>query len=79
MAVARGGPLEISLGGAEAQPMREPHTVVLGSDVGAGSSRRCWCRLVSGRPPVPWATEAVLVTCIVAPGFDFADFRLADG
>ncbi|HEY2506967.1 MAG TPA: cupin domain-containing protein, partial [Streptosporangiaceae bacterium] len=27
----------------------------------------------------PAGQEPVLVSCIVAPGFDFADFRLHDG
>ena len=66
-----GGPLELRLGGAGEVPA-ETETVRLGP----------------GRPQVlvpagvwqaaaPAGAEPVLVSCVVAPGFDFADFRLA--
>ena len=74
----RGGPLEISLGGSEAQPLRRPHTVVLGGDVDAGQRPQV---LVPGgvwQAARPASDGAVLVTCVVAPGFDFADFRLTE-
>jgi hypothetical protein len=74
----QGGPLEISLGGSEAQPMRDPHLVVLGGDVAAGQRPQV---IVPGnvwQSARPASDEAVLVSCVVAPGFDFADFRLAD-
>jgi uncharacterized protein len=72
----RGGPLELSLGGAEAEPMRDPHTVVLGSDVGAGQRPQVLVPAGVWQAARPAIGEAVLVTCVVAPGFDFADFRL---
>ena len=73
-----GGPLEISLGGAEARPMREPHTVLLGNEVGAGQHPQVLVPAGVWQAARPAGAEAVLVTCVVAPGFDFADFRLAD-
>ena len=73
----RGGPLVISLGGSEAQPMREPHTVVLGADVDAGQQPQILVPAGVWQAARPATDEAVLVTCVVAPGFDFADFRLA--
>ena len=66
-----GGPLDLSLGGSGTAPA--------GAEV---------LRLGPDRPQVlvpagvwqaaePAGGEPVLVSCVVAPGFDFADFRLA--
>ena len=70
-----GGPLELHLGG----PGDEPSTgraVLLGGDLRAGQQPQAhvpggvWqCAAPAGHAPV-------LVSCVVAPGFDFADFRL---
>jgi len=40
------------------------------------SSLRWSCRPDTGRQR-PLGDEATLVSCVVAPGFDFADFELA--
>lgn len=67
-----GGRLELDLGGSAARPSLD-QTVVVGPDP------EDLQRLV---PPGVWqaarpaADEAVLVACVVAPGFDFADFEL---
>jgi predicted cupin superfamily sugar epimerase len=66
-----GGPLDLSLGGSGAEP-GEAHAVRLGPDrpqvlVPAG----VW------QAAVPAGDAPVLVSCVVAPGFDYADFRLA--
>ncbi|MFG2887344.1 cupin domain-containing protein [Streptomyces sp. NPDC048297] len=76
----RGGPLEIHFGGheEEAPSSVPPHvgTKLLGPWVERGESPSV---LVPGgvwqraRP----VSEPVLVTCIVAPGFEFADFKFA--
>ncbi|HZD38267.1 MAG TPA: cupin domain-containing protein [Actinomycetes bacterium] len=72
----RGGPLELLLGGKGERPGSSPRRVLLGSDPAAGQAPQAlvpagtW---QSARPAVP---EEVLVTCVVAPGFDFADFHL---
>lgn len=70
-----GGPLALRLGGASAEPATES-TVMLGADLDAGQQPQAlvpggvWqCAAPDGRSPV-------LVSCVVAPGFDFADFRL---
>ena len=60
-----GGPLALRIG-------RDTDPVVLGPDhpqalVPAG----VW------QAAVPAAQDAVLVSCVVSPGFDFADFRMA--
>lgn len=71
-----GGPLTLRLGGDGAEP-QETAAVFLGPDVTAGQHPQalvpagCWQRAA------PASDEAVLVSCVVAPGFDFADFRLA--
>ena len=68
-----GGPLELRFGGDGEQPA-ETGVAVLGPThpqvlVPAG----VW------QAAVPAAVEPVLVSCVVSPGFDFADFRLAEG
>ena len=67
----RGGALELRLGGTGEEPDAAT-SVTLDPDnaqviVPAGTWQ-------SARPA---SDDAVLVTCVVAPGFDFADFRLA--
>jgi predicted cupin superfamily sugar epimerase len=71
----RGGPLRLWLGGDDETPgIAEEQR--LGPDVAAGERPQL---LVPGghwqaaRP----VDEAVLVSCVVVPGFDFADFTLA--
>jgi len=66
-----GGPLELSFGGDGESPAAETQTTVLGITnpqvlVPAG----VW------QAAVPAGQEPVLVSCVVSPGFDFADFRL---
>jgi len=66
-----GGPLELRLGGSGDAPV-EAEVVVLGTTnpqvlVPAG----VW------QSAVPAAQESVMVSCVVTPGFDFADFRMA--
>jgi uncharacterized protein len=65
-----GGPLTLSLGGDGPDP-GEAETVVLGPDRPQA--------LVPGgvwQAAEPAGAEPVLVSCVVAPGFEFADFRL---
>lgn len=73
----RGGPLELTFGGEAGEP--SPHnSVVLGSDLLAGHQPQV---LVPGgvwQQARPLTDEAALVGCVVAPGFDFRDFRLAN-
>lgn len=74
----RGGPLTLRLGGTGADPDRAgPVVRVLGPDLAAGQEPQL---LVPGgvwQAAAPAGPEAVLVSCVVAPGFDFADFRLS--
>jgi predicted cupin superfamily sugar epimerase len=72
----RGGSLRLWLGGKGDEPGDETEHL-LGCDVVAGQRPQL---LVPGdqwqaaRP----VDEAVLVSCVVVPGFDFADFTLGD-
>jgi uncharacterized protein len=70
-----GGSLLLRLGGAGPDPGPES-AVILGADVSAGEQPQA--RVPGGvwQRAAPAGTEPVLVSCVVAPGFDFADFRL---
>lgn len=70
----RGGPLTLLIGGAGDSPAT-PRTVTLGPAIEDGHHPQA---LVPGghwQSARPAAGEAALVSCVVSPGFDFADFR----
>ncbi|MDE9364907.1 cupin domain-containing protein [Luteipulveratus sp. YIM 133132] len=74
----RGGPLSLDLGGNGDAPAGGDgvRTVRLGSDYPGGEVAQA---LVPGghwQAARPAGDEPVLVGCVVAPGFDFADFAL---
>ncbi|MFJ4829501.1 cupin domain-containing protein [Streptomyces sp. NPDC088747] len=72
----RGGPLELLLGGDADRPGQAPTVVRLGPDVENGEVPQA---LVPGghwQSARPAAGQEVLVSCVVAPGFDFEDFRM---
>jgi predicted cupin superfamily sugar epimerase len=70
-----GGPLELRLGGTAEEPTTG-EVVLLGDDVSAGQQPQA--RVPGGvwQSAAPAGPAPVLVSCVVAPGFDFADFRL---
>jgi predicted cupin superfamily sugar epimerase len=70
-----GGPLRLRLGGRSQEPAGG-EVVLLGGDVAAGQQPQA--RVPGGvwQAAEPAADLPVLVSCVVAPGFDFADFRL---
>jgi uncharacterized protein len=73
-----GGPLALSLGGTGGHPATEPTVMLLGPDLAAGHRPQ---RLVPGghwQSAEPAGPQEVLVSCVVAPGFDFADFTVPD-
>lgn len=74
----RGGPLALRLGGAGPRPAPVPETL-LGGDVAAGQRPQVLVPGGTWQAAAPAGLEPVLVSCVVAPGFDFADFRLATG
>jgi predicted cupin superfamily sugar epimerase len=86
-----GGPLALRLGGGGPEPddskpdqttsgrteIRAAADIVLGPDVAAGQRPQVLVPGGTWQCAAPAADEPVLVSCVVAPGFDFADFRLA--
>ncbi|MEY9964081.1 putative cupin superfamily sugar epimerase [Streptacidiphilus sp. MAP12-16] len=74
----RGGPMRMRLGGADAAP-DESRAVdsVLGPRVEDGELPQFVVPGGVWQSAEPAGAEPVLVTCIVAPGFDFADFTMA--
>ena len=72
----RGGPLVLDLGGDAAEPALSSSTR-MGGRIEDGESLQA---LVPGghwQAARPAGDEPVLVSCVVVPGFDFADFELA--
>lgn len=71
----RGGPLTLSLGGRGDGPSNETEAIVLGAGPGERGQglvpAGTWQRADAS------ATSETLVSCVVSPGFDFADFRTA--
>jgi predicted cupin superfamily sugar epimerase len=75
-----GGPLALRLGGADPAGPDETQVIelVLGMDLAAGQQPQLRVSAGVWQAAEPAAGEPVLVSCIVSPGFDFADFRLFD-
>lgn len=70
----RGGPLVLALGGDGAEPAGD-REIVLGPDVEHGQRPQALVSPGGWQAARPVAGE-VLVSCVVSPGFDFADFEL---
>jgi len=71
----RGGPLTLTLGGAGDRPAEPGTAVTLGPDLAAGHVPHAVVPPGTWQAARPAGTEEVLVSCVVSPGFDFADFR----
>jgi predicted cupin superfamily sugar epimerase len=71
----RGGPLELTLGGDADTPGPSTETIVLGPDVEDGRRPQALVPAGVWQAARPAADREVLVTCVVSPGFDYADFR----
>jgi predicted cupin superfamily sugar epimerase len=74
-----GGPLLLSDGGGGETPAAAPHVVPLGPDLAAGQVPQ---HVIPGghwQSARPAGDAQALVSCVVAPGFDFADFTLLSG
>jgi uncharacterized protein len=70
-----GGPLTLRLAGSGPDP-EASSAVVLGGVLSAGHQPQA---LVPGgvwQSAIPAGDDPVLVSCVVAPGFDFADFQV---
>jgi predicted cupin superfamily sugar epimerase len=72
-----GGPLVLRLGGNGERP-DEPAVAefTLGADLAARQRPQVVVPGGVWQSAEPAGAEAVLVSCVVSPGFDFADFRL---
>ena len=70
----RGGPLTLVLGGTGERPGTE-QAVTLGPDVENGQLPQAVVPGGTWQAARPAGAEEVLVSCVVSPGFDFADFR----
>lgn len=73
----RGGPLELALGGTDDRP-GEATAITLGSDILASERPQALVPAGHWQAARPTGEEAVLVSCVVSPGFDFADFTLVE-
>jgi predicted cupin superfamily sugar epimerase len=72
----RGGPLELLLGGGGEEPEQVPARILLGPDSAAGETPQALVPGGTWQAARPARAEEVLVSCVVAPGFSFADMRL---
>jgi len=71
-----GGPLALQLGGTGQSPS-DGNGLLLGPDLPAGQQPQALVPGGTWQRAAPAAADPVLVSCVVAPGFEFADFRLA--
>ena len=74
-----GGPLVLLLGGAGPRPAADPVAVTLGPDLTAGQRPQYVVRGGGWQSARPAGAAEVLVSCVVAPGFDVADFTVLPG
>jgi predicted cupin superfamily sugar epimerase len=73
----RGGPLLLRMGGADpGAPDDNPTEHLLGPEVERGYQPQLLVPADTWQSAAPATDEEVLVSCLVAPGFDFADFRM---
>ncbi|WNM25040.1 cupin domain-containing protein [Demequina capsici] len=75
------GALELNLGGSGDLPAagEEVTTVRLGPSAVGGDQQQCLVPAGTWQSAQLAGTDECLVTCVVSPGFDFADWRLAEG
>jgi predicted cupin superfamily sugar epimerase len=74
-----GGPLVLLVAGDGDEPDASPLAVTLGADLAAGQVPQHVVPAGHWQSARPAAGAEVLVSCVVAPGFDFADFTLLPG
>ncbi|MGC4174522.1 cupin domain-containing protein [Demequina sp.] len=71
------GTLELALGGDSTGPSGNPTLVRLGGKVAEGEVPACLVPANTWQAARLAGAEECLVSCMVSPGFDFADWRLA--
>lgn len=70
-----GSPVKLTLGGTGDQPEAQQE-IILGMDIAAGQQPQVLIPANVWQKAEPMGEDPVLCTCIVSPGFDFADFKL---
>ena len=71
-----GGPLLLRLGGTGSAPAGAGPTIALGADLDAGQRPQALVPGGTWQEAEPAGTAPVLVSCVVSPGFEYADFEL---
>lgn len=71
----QGVPLLLRIGGSGEEPGDDLEEVVLGTDIAAGQLPQALVPAHTWQSARPLNDGEVLVSCIVSPGFDFADWR----
>lgn len=71
-----GVPLALTLGGAGERPAEDVTELLLGPDVAAGQRPQAVVPAGCWQAARPVEDGDVLVSCVVSPGFEFADFEL---
>jgi hypothetical protein len=74
-----GGPLALRFGGTGAGPRPASQSFLLGPELARGQQPQVLVPGGTWQCAGPAGPSAVLVSCVVAPGFDPADFRLESG
>lgn len=72
-----GSPIQLTLGGTGEQPDAQEE-IILGMDVERGQRPQVLVPAKVWQTAKPLGDSPTLVTCIVAPGFHFDDFKLID-
>jgi uncharacterized protein len=75
----RGGPLILGLGGADPTRPGPATERLLGTDAIGGQSPQLLVPAGHWQTARPAEDQPALVACVVAPGFDYRDWRLAEG
>lgn len=71
-----GGPLTLDLGGEGERPSSTPRSRRLGGDLSAGEIPQLCVPAGTWQRAAASADSETLVSCVVSPGFDFADFAV---
>jgi uncharacterized protein len=74
-----GGPLIMFDGGTDEVPSAAPDAVTVGPDLAVGQAPQHLVPAGHWQSARPAGAAEVLLSCVVAPGFDFADFTLLPG
>lgn len=72
-----GSPLLLTLGGTDKLPTTRKE-IIVGPDIAAGQVPQALVPANEWQMAKPLGDEPVLVSCVVAPGFHYDDFKLID-